>query len=179
MITGSAFSISLHPLPVDRDGVDHSVSLLKFWYTKQGIWRCFADVTNRGLDYVCNAGYTLPWTIHLFKQDQDPEETTKSMESIGIQVFFQPLTASWQKSNYQGQNHATGFTLLKLSSLYFIVVVFSKFTFLSRSYSNSQFRPSMICTHLHIYTQTHTLLIHSHTTTMALGQTLGYVWKYH
>ena len=48
--------------------------MLKFWYTEQGIRRCFTDVTNRGLDCVCNACYpfmndsilqTRPFTVDL------------------------------------------------------------------------------------------------------------------
>ena len=48
--------------------------MLKFWYTEQGIRRCFAEVTNRVLDCVCNAYYpsmndsihqTRPFTVDL------------------------------------------------------------------------------------------------------------------
>ena len=140
MIIGSAIPISFHPdwlLPVD--GADHSVSLLRFWYTKQGNQRCFADVTNRGLDYVCNA-----WTIHFFKQNNffDLMIPGRNYKVHGIDrntsvlsaadCFLAQIQNTWVKITLQVLHCSNlAFCILLLFSCCFFLI-----TFLCRSYSN-------------------------------------------
>ena len=147
--------------------------MLKFWYTEQCIRRCFADVTNRGLDCVCNACYpsmndsilqTRPFTVDLMIPGRNYKVHGIDLNTNVLSVadcflaLIQNTRVKITKQVLHCSNLAFCTLLLFFLNLYFCVGV----TAITKTNYNQNcmpiaslefpIPPSMTCTHLHICT---------------------------
>lgn len=189
MITGSAFPISLHPdwlLPVN--GADHSVCSNSGTPNK-------ADVTNLGFDYVCNAGYpswndsilqSRPFTVDLMipGRNYKVHGIDRNTSVLSAADCFLAQIQNTRVKITQQVLHCSNLAFCTLLLLFFFNLPFCVgVTAITKTNYNQNcmpiaslefpILPSDMYPSAHIHRETHTLLIHSHTTTMALGQTLA------